>query len=83
MSTQHNTSSEQVPQTIIPVRPATSATTAPEAGVPTDLLRRTLGGKYPSRRTLGGKFPSRRTLGGKFPSRRTLGGRLPSRRTLG
>jgi hypothetical protein len=73
MSTQHNPSSEQVPQTIIPVRPATGATTAPEAGISAGLLRRTLGGKLPSRRTLGGKIPSRRTLGGRLPSRRTLG----------
>lgn len=84
MSIQHSTSTEQVPQTIIPVRPAAVATTtAPEAAVMAGLLRRTLGGRYPSRRTLGGKLPSRRTLGYKLPSRRTLGGKFPSQRTLG
>jgi hypothetical protein len=83
MSTQHNPSSKQTPQAIIPVRPATGATTAPETPISAGLLRRTLGGKFPSRRTLGGHFPSRRTLGGRLPSRRTLGGHFPSRRTLG
>ena len=83
MSAHQTPSSKQVPQTIIPVRPAPGATMALEAGIPTGLLRRTLGGRLPSRRTLGGKLPSRRTLGGKVPSRRTLGGKVPSRRTLG
>ena len=74
---------KHVPQAIIPIRPATDPETAPATVTPANLLRRTLGSRFPSRRTLGGRFPSRRTLGGKFPSRRTLGGRLPSRRTLG
>ena len=73
MSTYLAPSSEQVPQAIVPVRPATGSTTAPADGTPVGLMRRTLGGKFPSRRTLGGKLPSRRTLGGKIPSRRTLG----------
>jgi hypothetical protein len=77
MSTNHKLSSEQAMRAIVPVRPATSPQTAPVAGAPAGLLRRTLGSRFPSRRTLGGKFPSRRTLGGKFPSRRTLGGKLP------
>jgi hypothetical protein len=76
-------SGEHVPQAIVPIRPATGPKTAPATGTPANLLRRTLGGKFPSRRTLGGKLPSRRTLGGKIPSRRTLGGKIPSRRTLG
>jgi hypothetical protein len=76
-------SGEHVSQAIVPIRPATGPETAPATGTPANLLRRTLGGKLPSRRTLGGKFPSRRTLGGRLPSRRTLGWRLPSRRTLG
>ena len=75
--------SKHVPQAIVPIRPATSPETAPATGTPANSLRRTLGGKLPSRRTLGGKYPSRRTLGGHFPSRRTLGGKFPSRRTLG
>jgi hypothetical protein len=50
MSTQHTPSSKQVPQTIIPVRPATGATTAPKAAISAGLLRRTLGGKLASRR---------------------------------
>jgi hypothetical protein len=83
MSIYPGSGNEQAPQAIVPVRPTTSATTAPASGTPAGLLRRTLGGHFPSRRTLGGKFPSRRTLGGRFPSRRTLGGRFPSRRTLG
>jgi hypothetical protein len=89
MSTHTDLSSIHPPQAIVPVRPATAAATAagttpaPAAGIQASLLRRTLGGKFPSRRTLGNKIPSRRTLGGKVPSRRTLGGKIPSRRTLG
>ena len=82
MSTHPGPSSEQAPQAIIPVRPA-SPETARVSSTPAGLLRRTLGGKIPSRRTLGGKIPSRRTLGHKNPSRRTLGHRDQSRRTLG
>jgi hypothetical protein len=67
MSTNHRLSSEQAMRAIVPVRPATSPQTAPATEAPAALLRRTLGGKLPSRRTLGGKFPSRRTLGGKIP----------------
>jgi hypothetical protein len=62
MSTKFGPSSEQAPQTIIPVRPA-SPETARATSTPAGLLRRTLGFKTPSRRTLGGKLPSRRTLG--------------------
>ena len=83
MNTHTRSSGEQAPQAIVPVRPATSPQTAPAAGTPAGLLRRTLGGKIPSRRTLAGKLPSRRTLGFKDHSRRTLGVRVPSRRTLG
>lgn len=82
MSTHYDPSSEQAPQAIVPVRPAAGLDAA-RAGTPSGLLRRTLGGRFPSRRTLGGHFPSRRTLGGKYPSRRTLGWRLPSRRLPG
>jgi hypothetical protein len=80
MSTNTDRSSgSHAPQAIVPVRPATAAgtTPAPAIGTQTSRLRRTLGGRFPSRRTLGGKFPSRRTLSVKTPSRRTLGGRLP------
>ena len=83
MNTHTRPSSEQAFQAIIPVRPATGPQTARASGTRAGLLRRTLGGRLPSRRTLGGRFPSRRTLGGRFPSRRTLGSRIPSRRTLG
>jgi hypothetical protein len=83
MSTHPGPSSEQAPQAIIPVRPA-GPETARVSSTPVGLLRRTLGGKVPSRRTLGGKVPSRRTLGHRDQSRRTLGGRRGgSRRTLG
>ena len=84
MSTHLGPSSEQAPQAIIPVRPA-SPETARATSTPAGLLRRTLGGKLPSRRTLGGRtYPSRRTLGGRRGgSRRTLGYHVPSRRTLG
>jgi hypothetical protein len=82
MSTHYGPSSEQAPQAIVPVRPAASLDAA-RAGTPSGLLRRTLGGKFPSRRTLGSRVPSRRTLGSRVPSRRTLGGKIPSRRALG
>jgi hypothetical protein len=82
MFTHPGPSSEQAPQAIIPVRPA-SPETARVSSTPAGLLRRTLGGKIPSRRTLGFRTPSRRTLGYKVPSRRTLGFRGQSRRTLG
>jgi hypothetical protein len=79
MSTHPGPSSEQAPQAIIPIRPATSHKTAPAGGTPAGLLRRTLGIKIPSRRTLGQRiWPSRRTLGQRInPSRRTLGSRIP------
>ena len=70
-------STKQAAQAIVPVRPATSPKAAPATGTPANFLRRTLGGRLPSRRTLGVKTPSRRTLGGKLPSRRTLGGKIP------
>jgi hypothetical protein len=73
MSTHFGPSSEQAPQAIIPVRPATSHTAAGAGGGPAGLLRRTLGVRVPSRRTLGSRVPSRRTLGYKDHSRRTLG----------
>jgi hypothetical protein len=82
MST-HSGPSEQAPQAIIPVRPTAGLDAARADGTPAGLLRRTLGGRFPSRRTLGGKFPSRRTLGWRNPSRRTLGWKVGSRRTLG
>lgn len=62
MSTHFGSSGEQAPQAIVPVRPATSPTTAAAGDAPADLLRRTLGWRFPSRRTLGVKVPSRRTL---------------------
>jgi hypothetical protein len=83
MKTQTRSSGEQALQAIIPVRPATGPETARVSGTPADLLRRTLGSRFPSRRTLGFRFNSRRTLGRLFPSRRTLGTRFNSRRTLG
>ena len=85
MSTHPGPRSEQAPQAITPVRPA-DPETARVSSTPAGRLRRTLGGKIPSRRTLGYKLPpSRRTLGQRTaPSRRTLGSRLPpSRRALG
>jgi hypothetical protein len=75
MSTHPGPSSEQAPQTIVPVRPATSHTAAVAGDAPVGLLRRTLGVRVPSRRTLGFKDHSRRTLGYKSQSRRTLWGR--------
>jgi hypothetical protein len=80
MSTYSGPRSEQAPQAIIPIRPAT---TVPAGGTPAGLPRRTLGFRFNSRRTLGSRFNSRRTLGSRFPSRRTLGTRVNSRRTLG
>lgn len=62
MSTKFGPSSEQAPQAIIPVRPA-SPETARATSTPAGLLRRTLGVRVPSRRTLANKTPSRRTLG--------------------
>jgi hypothetical protein len=72
-----SSSSKQAMQAIVPVRPATSPKAAPATGTPANFLRRTLGGKFPSRRTLGRRFPSRRTLGRRYPSRRTLGNKIP------
>jgi hypothetical protein len=63
MSMHFGPSSAQARQAIVPVRPAASPTTAPAAGTPAGLLRRTLGSRVPSRRTLGSRIPSRRTLG--------------------
>ena len=74
MFTHNDTSTEQVRLAITPVRPVVGAAMASQGGSPAGLLRRTLGGKLPSRRTLGGRWPSRRTLGGRTtPSRRTVG----------
>ena len=72
MSTHFGPSSEQAPQAIIPVRPA-GPETARVSSTTADLLRRTLGGKVPSRRTLGFRGQSRRTLGYRDHSRRVLG----------
>jgi hypothetical protein len=84
MSTHLGPRSEQAPQAIIPVRPP-GPETAHASSTPAGRLRRTLGGRIPSRRTLGRRLPpSRRALGYKMPSRRTLGRKLPpSRRALG
>jgi hypothetical protein len=62
MSTHLGPSSEQAPQAIIPIRPA-SPETARASSTPASLLWRTLGYKVPSRRTFGYHVPSRRTLG--------------------
>jgi hypothetical protein len=83
MPTHLDPSSEQAPQTIVPIRPV-GAKTARVSSTPAGLLRRTLRGyRGGSRRTLGSRIQSRRTLGSRLPSRRTLAHRNPSRRALG
>ena len=62
MSTHFGPSSEQAPQAIVPVRPA-SPETARASSTPAGLLRRTLGARTPVPPHPRRPVPSRRTLG--------------------